>query len=144
MPEFKCYFLDFDVEANPDPSIYRDYFINFSPNDWIRGAGDGVFDAKCENGDVATLSLLGGHQNKISIRFNHRLSGERKGVEFYSLARQELINTVKDVGEDQFAPLGSFLEPEIAWQVIEDFFTNPTQKSNKIKWIKSDLIQWPE
>ena len=56
----------------------------------------------------------------------------------------EKINDVEDVGDDQFAPVGSFLPPQEAWLALEDFFNNPLCKSARIKWINSDEIAWPD
>ena len=142
MFKFNCYFLDQDLDNAPSPEKYRDFFLKYDPDSWSSGAGDGVFDARFENGDVATLSVLEEHSLGISVRFNFRRSGERSSQEYYSVGNHKEINNVDNVGDDQFLPIGSFLKPEQAWLAVEDFFENPCEKSNRIEWMSSDEIEW--
>ncbi len=144
MPDLSCYFLDKDMDSNPSLEKYKDYFLKYDPEVWSCGAGDGVFDVRFENGDNATLSVLEGRKLGISVRYNFRKFNDSQGQEFYSVGSKKQINVIKDVGDDQFAPVGSFLEPEQAWLAVEDFFNNPRQKSSRIQWIAADQINWPE
>ncbi len=143
MSSFECYFLDCEVDTAPDLRSYADFFLNYQPSLWRRGGGDGVLTYTSDSGDTADLTVLESESLGISVRYNIRSGGVRKGHEYYSVANLETINRVEDVGDDQFAPLGSFLKPETAWQAVEDFFANPLEKSEWIEWINSDEVAWP-
>lgn len=121
MPEFKCFFLDHDVDANPDLQFYAGFFLNYQPSMWQKGCGDGVFSFISEKGDKSELAVLENKEFGISVRYNFRANGERRGVEYYSVDDPQKMNQVEDFGEDQFVPAGSFLQPKIAWLAVEDF-----------------------
>ncbi|QJI14822.1 hypothetical protein HKK58_20480 [Pseudomonas sp. ADAK22] len=144
MSEFKCIFLDHDVDADPDLEFYADFFLNYQSAMWQKGCGDGVFSFVSEEGDKSELSVLENKELGISVRYNIRTANERRGAEFYSVGDQQKMNQVEDFGEDQFVPAGSFLEPKIAWLAVEDFFKNPLVKSRRIVWLHSEDISWPD
>ena len=54
------------------------------------------------------------------------------------------MTEIKDMGDDQFYPVGSFLLPQVAWLGIEDFFRDPLTLSRRINWINSEKLVWPE
>lgn len=108
------------------------------------GSADGVFSFLSDSGDQCDLSVLESEKYGISVRYNIKKSGERRGGEFYSVNELEKINDIEDVGDDQFAPVGSFLKPQEAWLALEDFFNDPLQKSDRVKWISSNEIAWPD
>lgn len=144
MPELKCFFLDHDVDINPDPQAYAEFFLNYQSSKWQKGSGDGVFSYISDEGDKSELSVLENKELGISVRYNIRISGERTGAEFYSVGTLNKINVVKNCGDDQFVPEGSFLKPDVAWLAVEDFLKNPRVKSVRITWLNSDDISWPD
>jgi len=144
MSIFTCYFLDEKLNNNPQLSFYSDFFLNYSSLKWDKGAGDGVFNFIADNGDKADLTVVEHGKKGISVRYNFRKHNERRGFEYYSIASPEQMNHVEDVGDDQFVPLGSFLKPKQAWLAVEDFFNHPLSKSNRIEWLNSDNINWPD
>ncbi len=144
MSVFKVYFLGRDVDDDPEPASYADFFLNYQSSVWQEGGGDGVFSFNSDMGDVSDLSVLESEQHGICVRYNIKKNGMRKGREFYAVGDSDALDRIEDVGDDQFAPIGSFLTPELAWLVIEDFFANPLEKSSRIQWVSSDDIKWPD
>ncbi|WP_076951510.1 hypothetical protein [Pseudomonas cedrina] len=110
---------------------------------WQKGCGDGVFSFINDKDDKSELAVLENKELGISVRYNFRAAGGRRGAEYYSVGDQQKMNQVKDFGEDQFVPAGSFIQPKIAWLAVEDFFKNPLVKSHRIAWLNSNDISWP-
>lgn len=144
MPRFYCYFQGPVLMENPQLEYFADYFLGYAPEKWMAGTGDGVFSFVSDLGVSCDLSILESRKYGISVIYSIRRPGEKRGEEYYSVSDMEKINDVEDVGDDQFAPVGSFLPPQKAWLALEDFFNNPLCKSDRIKWISSDEIAWPD
>lgn len=137
MAQFKCFFLDHALDTEPDLRFYAEFFLNYQPSLWQNGGGDGVFSFISDAGDKADLSVLENTHLGISVRYNFRAAGERKGVEFYAMGHPAKMHLIEDCGDDQFVPAGSFLPPEKAWLAVEDFFTQPLDKSRRVEWVSS-------
>ncbi|NWE20410.1 hypothetical protein [Pseudomonas sp. P7548] len=144
MSEFKCIFLDHELDADPALRFYADFFLNYQPSKWQKGGGDGVFSFVSDDGYKAQLCVLESKGLGISVRYNLRAAGEREGVEFYSVGQPEKMNRVEDFGDDQWVPAGSFLAPMKAWLAVEDFFHHPLEKSSRMGWLSSHEICWPD
>jgi len=144
MTKFYCCFQGPVVIENPQLGSFADYFLDYTPEKWMDGSGDGVFSFVSDLGDSCNLSILESREYGISVRYNIRKPGERRGEEYYSVSDLKKINNFEDVGDDQFAPVGSFLPPQNAWLALEDFFNSPLFKSDRIQWINSDEISWPD
>lgn len=144
MPRFYCYFQGPVLVENPRLEYFVDYFLDYAPEKWMGGTGDGVFAFVSDSGDSCDLSILESRKYGISVSYNIRRSGEKRGGAYYSVGNMGKVNDVEDVGDDQFAPVGSFLPPQEAWLALEDFFNNPLCKSGRIKWISADEIAWPD
>ena len=54
----------------------------------------------------------------------------------------DLLNEFIDVGDEEFASLGTFISQEKAIVVVQDFLKYPLEKSSKITWIESSRIDW--
>lgn len=59
----------------------------------------------------------------IFVRYNFRKSNQKEGVDFYSVFDQQKINLIEEIGDDQFVPIGAFVNPKIAWLAVKDFLT---------------------
>ncbi len=70
--------------------------------------------------------------------------GKRILSNYYSVGDPTKMDLIEDVGDEEFFPIGSFLEPKHAWLAIEDFFNHPIKISDRIEWIAADQIEWPE
>jgi hypothetical protein len=145
MSKLFCYFLDNEIDENPTPEKYSDFFINYHPSKWKRGSGDAVFSFEDNNNNGAVLSVIESEKLGISVRYNIIKSDRNENSEFYSVGDEAKINLVEDVGDDQFVPIGSFIEPNLAWLTIEDFLSSPLNKSKKIRWVNSkEIIGFPK
>ncbi|PHS29706.1 MAG: hypothetical protein COA95_11475 [Methylophaga sp.] len=115
------------------------------PEDWGKGTHGGLFEAFEDN---MKYSLVIIENSLYGIMLNYsvwNLNANRgDGNSFYSLSDESLIYKIEDVGDDGFYPVGCFIKPINAWSAVEDFFNNPAQKSDRIEWIGSDDIPWPE
>lgn len=144
MSEFKCIFLDHELDVDPALHFYADFFLNYQPSKWQKGSGDGLFSFVSADGYKAELYVLESKDLGISVRYNFRAVGERKGMEFYSVGQSEKMNQVQDFGDDQWVPAGSFIPPAQAWLTVEDFFHHPLEKSFRVRWLSSHEIYWPD
>ena len=61
---------------------------------------------------------------------------------YLSLGDSDLLNEFIDVGDEEFASLGTFISQEKAIVVVQDFLKYPLEKSSKITWIESSRIPW--
>ena len=61
---------------------------------------------------------------------------------YLSLGDDELLHEFIDVGDEEFASLGTFISQEKAILVVQDFLKYPLEKSSKIAWIESSRIPW--
>lgn len=140
MSEFSVVFLGEGPVTSPTPSDYAPHFLGFSALEWRRGGGDAVFSFIQDGLSLAALVVLHDGGGGLSVR--HDLARERRA--FYSVADADRMNEIVDVGDDQFAPLGSFVSPLSAWKAIEDFFQRPLEKSARLSWMDAQEIVWPE
>jgi hypothetical protein len=138
--EFSVVFLGEGPVTSPMLSDYAPHFLSFSALEWRRGGGDGVFSFIQDGLSLAALVVLHDGGGGVSVR--HDLARQR--MAFYSVANADKMNEIVDVGDDQFAPLGSFVSPLSAWQAIEDFFQRPLEKSARLSWMDAQEIVWPE
>lgn len=140
MSEFSAIFLGYGPVAPPSASVYATHFLNFSASEWRAGGGDGVFSFMQDGLSLSVLYVLHDGAGRVSVR--HDFARERKA--FYSVAKVDEMNDIVDVGDDQFAPLGSFVSPLSAWQAVEDFFQRPLERSARLRWLDAEEIAWPE
>lgn len=62
----------------------------------------------------------------------------------YSVGDASKMNDIKDVGDEEFYPVGAFVDQSLIWAAIQDFFINPTQPSSAVQWLDESEIDWPE
>ena len=140
MSEFNCIILGREVDASPQPSDYAESFLNYSATEWNSGGGDCVFSYIEAGLSLAALVILHDGNGRMSVRYD--IAGRRKA--YYSVASKDEMNTIVDVGDDQFVPLGSLVSPLSAWHAVEDFFVAPLEMSGRLDWMNADEISWPE
>ncbi len=137
-------FLDMDSGKASDLPRIESAFIAYTPEQWREGAGDGMFTCTDDEKGVSDLYLIDDGKGQVSVRYNHRNNGERRGVEFYSVGDRSSIDTIVDVGEDQFVPKGSLIDPSLAWKVLNEFVSSPYETPKSVEWIPSQDVSWPE
>lgn len=121
---------------------YQDLFLEYNSKKWQRGSGDAVFSYSGGCEEKSSLSFIECKDCGISARFNSRIGDAIREEEYYSVGAVDKMNLIKDVGDDQFVPVGSFVSPEQAWMAVEDFFEKPMVKPSRIEWIDSEKIDW--
>jgi len=137
-------FLDVDSGEASDLPRIEGSFIAYTPEQWREGSGDGIFTCTDDEKGVADLYLIDDGKGKVSVRYNHRKNGERSSVEFYSVGDRSRIDTILDVGEDQFVPSGSLIDPRLAWKVLNEFVSSPHEIPQSVEWISSQDVNWPQ
>lgn len=140
---FHCNFLDFMSDNAPVPERYRDYFLQYDPDQWRRGSGGGSFVYRDDLGNRWSMVIIEDTGHGISLMSN-MLSRSRRGEEWFTLGNAEKINVFINTKDDIMVPAGSFLDPKEAWLGVEDFLTNPTVRSPRVKWVNSGTLNWPE
>lgn len=123
---------------------YEKYFVLYSADDWRAGSGDAVFTYSDQNGDEALLFIVENPNFGISLRYDRRVAGDTKDRSWFSIGNPAKIPEVVDASDDVFVPLGSFLSPLGAWEVVKGFFSTPLNLPAEVKWIdaESDTICW--
>lgn len=61
----------------------------------------------------------------------------------YSLQNKDAISEFDELDEIYY-PIGCFLPPECTFEPIKDFIKNPLQPSQRIDWVETSQIEWPE
>ncbi len=140
MSEFNCIFLGREVDRSPELSEYAESFLNYSAAEWNRGGGDCVFSYIEDGLSLAVLVVLHDGKGRMSVRYD--LARARKA--YYSIGSKDEMNTIVDVGDDQFVPLGSLVSPLTAWHAVEDFFVRPLEMPGRLHWMNAEEIVWPE
>lgn len=130
--------IDVDLEA------FRRHFVSYNSENWSEDGG-GSLQYFTDDNQVISLIILHNPRYGIILSFDgYDEVKERTVFNYYSVGCIDKISDFKDVGDDQFYPIGSFLKPEIAWLAVEDFFKNPLKLSEQIEWINSEDLNWPE
>ena len=137
-------FLNIDSGSAPDLPKIESSFLAYTPEKWREGTGDGMFTCTDEEKGVSDMYLIDDGKSGISVRYNHRDRGERRGSEFYSIADRKIMDNIIDVGEDQFVPEGSLLAPTVAWMVLNEFVRSPHKLPTCVEWISSQDVKWPD
>ena len=143
-PSVNFSFLGMDSTRASDLPLLESAFIAYTPEVWRAGAGDGMFTCKDEDKGSSDLYLIDDGKGRISVRYNHLDNGQRQGVEFYSVGDRDAIDIIIDVGDDQFVPSGSLIDPVLAWKVLNEFVASPHEIPQSIEWIASEHVSWPE
>ena len=80
-------------------------------------------------------------ENLFSLTYTIIIDNRAKEA-YLSLGDSDLLNEFIDVGDEEFASLGTFISQEKAIVVVQDFLAHPLEKSPKIAWIESSHIDW--
>jgi len=63
---------------------------------------------------------------------------------FYSVGDVSKINNIEDVGDEEFYPVGAFVDQSLIWAAIQEFFVDPTRPPSAVQWLEESEIEWPE
>lgn len=144
MIKFHSTFYSIGKGRELNVSTFEEYFTNYKPEIWNEDGG-GSLEYFGEDKVVTTLLFIHNPNLGILLSYNQYDDAKKKTIcDFYSVGIPEKIELIEDIGDEEFYPIGSFLNPQQAWLAVEDFLTNPSQKSERIEWIASDKIQWHE
>ncbi|NVJ90935.1 MAG: hypothetical protein HWE34_04720 [Methylocystaceae bacterium] len=144
MTQFHSTFYSIGKGSELNASVFKEYFVNYQPEIWNEDGG-GSLQYFGEDKVETTLLFIHNPNLGILLSYNQYDNAKNKTIcDFYSVGIREKIELIEDIGDDEFYPIGSFLNPQQAWLAVEDFFADPAQKSERIEWISSDKIQWPE
>lgn len=143
MHDFKSTFYSFGRDRNFKPDVWRKYFMNYDSNQWEEDSGGSLHLVD----SALKYSLMIVHNRKYGLMLNHEIRNikERKTIEsYFSVGDKEKLSIIEDIGDEEFYPVGCFLKPENAWMGFEDFLIEPKNRSNRIKWVSSEIIEWLE
>lgn len=144
MSHFHSTFYSFGRGQTLNAESFRKHFLVYDPNEWAEEGG-GSIQYFGDDGRVFSLVVL--HNNQYGIMLSYDCYDKAKkhtSQDCYSVGNPEKLDLIKDVGDEEYFPIGSFLKLDQAWLAVEDFFKDPTQPSERILWIASDQIEWPE
>ena len=143
---FNNNFLDLRTESEAKPDLYRDYFLNYDLSKWRVGSGGGPF--KYFDGEGQSYSLTIMHDGRCGIALAYQKWDEQKnrpkGTNRYSLGDEAALGEMFETEDDFVMPRGIYMKPEETWCAVLDFLTDPTQPSEKIRWVDGKNISWPD
>ncbi len=139
MTKIKCYFIANELDSDAQLDTYRPYFEEYSAEVWGVVPGEAAFLYETHLGLESALFILDNGTGSFSVRLD--VSVLRKS--FYSVGSMDTMGDFIDAGDDQFAPVGSFVAPAVAWMAVEDFFTSPLECSPRLTWMDTEDMEWP-
>ena len=144
MAQFHSTFYSFGRNSGLNAAAFQKYFLQYDPDEWAEEGG-GSLQYFSDESNVISLVILQNTKYGIMLSYDcYNKTNKQTLQDCYSVGNSEKLNIIEDVGDEEFFPVGSFLKPEQAWLAVEDFFSDPTKISDRIEWIASDQIEWPE
>lgn len=124
-----------------DLSDYAKYFLSYKREDWETDGCEGRFEYRFDSGEVV-LFFVDYFGKGISLRYDYNVPNAKAGSCWYSVGHADAMQDIVDADTDLYIPLGSCLPPELAFAVLNDFFTNPLEKSKRIAWVNAEDLDW--
>ena len=128
-------FLGRDI-VDPQTDVMP-FLIHYQQEDWQECSGGYI-----RINDKSSLLIqkkIG--ENLFSLTYTIIIDNRTQEA-YLSLGDSDLLNEFIDVGDEEFASLGTFISQEKAIVVVQDFLAHPLEKSPKIAWIESSYIDW--
>lgn len=122
-------------------SDYARYFLSYKREDWETDRCEGRFAYQFDGGDVV-IFFVDYFGKGISLRYDYNVPNAKAGSCWYSAGQVEAMQDIVDADTGLYIPLGSCLPPALAFEVLNDFFTNPLEKSNRITWVNAEALDW--
>lgn len=139
----RCTFLGVKTTDENDPSIYRDYFLDYSHEKW-KGSGGALFKF-INNNKRYCLTVYESDGLGILLNYDVWDVSANRGVEsWYSLGEKNLVHKFTEVADELCYPVGCFVKPDEAWMALVYFFQDPEVVPKSLAWVKSDDIPWPD
>ncbi|CAB3728015.1 hypothetical protein LMG3458_04581 [Achromobacter deleyi] len=127
--------------AEANLADYAKYFLAYRRTDWEADGCDAQFTCRFEGGEVV-LFVVDYFGKGISLRYDCNVPNAKAGSCWYSVGQAEAMQDIVDADTDLYLPLGSCLPPTLAFAVLDDFFTNPLEKSHKVAWVNAEDLDW--
>ena len=144
-PRFSCNFLDFKTERNPKPGMYEEYFLNYDTSKWKAGSGGGAFKFFDGKGMEYSLTISEDSRYGIMLAYEKWDDQNNKSIgSWYSVGNESELAQMFENEDELLTPIGAYMNPEDAWLVVKNFLSDPTEISQKVKWIDAEDIPWPE
>lgn len=132
-------FLNEDFKSDSDINDYKSYFFDQESNG-NEYSNSGYFEYKHETGDIILFFVT--VNGKFSLRYDDNTPNSSLKPSYYSIGNPDTINEIIDAGDENMIPLGSLLDADITWLIINDFFDSPEQKSSSVKWVNAEELDW--
>ena len=133
------YFLSNTIE-NKEQVL--SFFENYNQKNWDYCSG-GCLKFIDESEEITLIIQKKIKNSDISLTYTRKaLNDNRPPICWHSLGDKELLNDFIDVGEHEFASLGTFICFQKALDVIEVIFQFPNILPSNINWILSEKIDW--
>lgn len=142
MGHFHSTFYSFGGKSKLSANAFQKYFLDYDSNQWVEEGG-GSIQFFQDSGWILSLTIIQSPLYGISLFYDCYDPVNRNTIyDFCSVGDEEKLVLIEDIGDEEFYPVGAFMAPEDAWLAVEDFFKKPTEKSERIEWISSELIEW--
>lgn len=144
-PRYFCDFLDFKMEKNPKPELYKKYFLNYDSAKWKSGGGGGFFKYFDDKGMMYSLLITDDARYGIMLSYDKWDNQKKRSIRsWYSVGDENALGKMIK-NEDQFKlPLGTYMKPKDAWLAVNDYLKDPATISKSIQWVDSKDIPWPD
>lgn len=143
MLEVSAHFMG-DEEDNPQLDKYKHFYLGDVVPTGATKLVQGVFSASLSSGGMCSLFVNGEIGHRVSLRYDRNGVLEKDGGEWFSIGDAGRFDEIVDAADETFVPLGSYIDPGLAWRVTSAFFQNPFDLPDCVEWFDSRYINWPE
>jgi len=135
MGRFNLNFLDHPTRTVADPKDYEDYFLNYSKPKWRTDPSGASFRYRDDDKVNYTCTLAHAPDYGILVWLRSNSVARRETYwDYVSLHNADELDEMVDVSSEEYYPVGCFIGPKQAWELVKAFLLNPTEEP------KSDLL----
>ena len=145
MGSFHSTFVSFGLGEKISPSTFEKYFKGFNYDAWAEEGGGGAFQWHSQDNTLYTLTCIAAEHHGVLLQWEAwNPASKGKNEEYLSIGNETKLFEFEDIGDDEFYPIGAFIDPLKAFTVVGEFFATPDILPKSVKWVDSGKINWPE
>lgn len=139
---FVLNFLGQRTRKEPDLDYYRDYFMDYKPEKWNHEPFGGCFRFNAIDGSVHSCLIV--HKEGLGVCLVFICVQNEIYDSKTTIGDPSRMQEVVDVSTDEFYPVGSFIEPDNAWPMVEQYLLNPIQFPQSDYLKNTEELNWPD
>ena len=132
--------LGYTSEQLTDLSLFEKHLQHYRSEEW--DSGDAVLTFR---DDEARCSLVILHARSLGFSFllAQTCIGDQR-LEMVPAVDLARIHDFTEIDDGIAQPIGSFMGPERALEVVREFYDDPKAIPHAVEWIATSQLDWPE